>query len=110
MKVKFDVRTVTVTREESDPKAKTESHFWFQLRNHLNGQKSAPMTSINSRWRRVRPCETEGNLTGMPFALAKGRDWRELISDGMYAVRCPREEYNRCEEVTLDYGGVGVKA
>lgn len=102
MKIKFDKATVTVTREKTDTvRARTEAHFWFLLRNALNGQKTAPTTSVNKRWRRVRP--DESNLTGMPFALAVGADWRKLISDGRYAIRSPQEEFNHFESVTLDY-------
>lgn len=105
MKVEFSERTVTVTRESTDPKPRTESHFWFQLRNALNGQKTAPSTSVNSRWRRVRPNQTDGNLTGMPFALAVGRNWRELISDGLCALRSAHEDFNLNGKVELDWSG-----
>lgn len=105
MKLTFDKSSMEVQREPSDQKANTEAHFWFLLRNQLNGMKTAPMTSIGKRWRRVRPDKTDGCLTGMPFALAVGRKWDRLISDGMYAVRGAREEYNKGEVVRLDYQG-----
>lgn len=105
MRVNFDRGTCTVQREQGDQRAATESHFWFLLRNQLNGQKSAPMRSINERWRRVRPCKTDGCLTGMPFALAVGRDWRKVISDDHYAIRSPHQYYNEKREVVLAYDG-----
>lgn len=98
MQLSVNVKTITITRPHGAPRAKTESHFWHQLKRALYDQRG-------ETWCKLRNTGQLG-LTSMPYVLRNSRGWRKdsvLIIDNHYAIRCPAQEYNLGNSVTLHF-------
>jgi hypothetical protein len=93
MIVTIDNRTVYVTRETGEARARTESHFWFKLRNALRAK--------GEDWKRIQPHKKA--MTSMPYALQLGptRKRNEWIIDNDYTIRQPHTRFNNREPVEL---------
>ncbi len=88
---------VAVQRPKGAPRARTEAHFWGMLRNALNDDNAGQRYA----WVLWRPAKTDGCLTGMPYALSRGRNRDVMVVDNYYAVRDVRALYNAGEAFEL---------
>ena len=73
------------------PRANTESHFFYQLKNLLNSQ--------GGDWVKVNKIP---GLNSYPFALRK-RKGDTYVYDDLYAIRGAHKAYNRGEKVSLNF-------
>ncbi len=80
-----------------DKRAATEAHLWGMVRDALNDDGN----TNRYVWTLTRPHKYA--LTGMPFALSRGRNRDEMVLDSDYAIRDVRALYNTGNPVTLTY-------
>lgn len=93
MDVKINGCRVTVSRTKADQRAKSESEFWYRLRNEFRKRQSMA-------WVKVRQ---PGALTSMPYGLREGPNRRvnNMVVDCNYALRCLAIAFNQFKEVEL---------
>jgi hypothetical protein len=82
-------------QDTSDARARSESHFWYMLRDAFNERGIE-----GGGWKKIRQ---PGLLSSMPYALQLGRKRRQnrLVIDNDYATRAPHAAYNNGYGVSL---------
>ncbi len=93
MKVTIEGQRLTITREPSDKRIKTESELWYRLRNWFQNEKSRT-------WVKIR---NPGALSSMPYALREGphKKVNQMVIDPDYMIRCPAISFNTEGEAVL---------
>jgi hypothetical protein len=95
MQVSQTKHSVEVSRKPGAKRARTEAHFWGMVRDAMNDDSYGHKQC----WELTRPHKY--SLTSMPFALHRGRNKEEMVTDNDYATRDVRALYNKGETVTL---------
>ncbi len=93
MQVVIEGQRLTIKRETTDKRVKTESELWYRLRNWFKAKESGA-------WVKIRD---PGALTAMPYALREGphRKVNRMVIDPYYQIRCPAISFNTEGEAVL---------